>query len=165
MSRPRTRRYTLAPALRRALEHTFGERVDHVEIVEHSRWAKLHRGCAATTRPNRILLAIGGDEFVRRPDLVLHEYFHVLRQWQPRRLTRTRYVLESVRRGYWKNRYEVEAREFVAAELARFRRLVRADHEDDDSPQLGPPREEWPRLARGCVARSCALAGAALASR
>lgn len=131
MPKPRpTRRYTLPPAMLRALERTFGERVDHVEIVEHSRWARLHPGCSATTRPSRILLAIGGDEFAARPDLVLHEFFHVLRQWQPRRLTRTRYVLESARRGYWENRYEVEAREFVDAELGRFRRLLRGEHDE-----------------------------------
>lgn len=147
MPRPRTRRYTLPPAMRRALERTFDERVDHVEIVEHSRWAKLHRGCSATTRPNRILLAIGGEEFVRRPELVLHEFFHVLRQWQPRRLTRTRYVLESARRGYWQNRYEVEAREFVDAELARFHRLLRGTHDDDELPERRAPRGgEEPQL-------------------
>lgn len=140
MPKPRTRRYVLPPALRRALERTFGEPVDHVEIVEHSRWAQLHRGCSATTRPNRILLAIGGDDFAARPDLVLHEFFHVLRQWQPRRLTRTRYVLESARRGYWSNRYEVEAREFVAAELAQFRRLLKGARDGPDSGLQHPQR-------------------------
>jgi hypothetical protein len=124
MPRPRSRRYTLPPAVRRALERTFVERVDHVEIVAHSRWARLHRGCSATTRPNRILLACGGDDFVLRPELVLHEFFHVLRQWQPRRLTRVRYLRESARRGYRANRYEVEACAFVDAEIARFRRLL-----------------------------------------
>jgi hypothetical protein len=133
--------------MQRALERTFGEPVDHVEIVEHSRYARLHRGCSATTRPNRILLAIGGDEFVRRPDLVLHEFFHVLRQWQPRRLTRTRYVLESARRGYWHNRFEVEARDFVDAELHRFKRLLRGDHDGEPHPERCAPRgQERPRL-------------------
>jgi hypothetical protein len=35
----------------------------------------------ATTRPNRILLAVSGAEFIADPELLLHEYFHVLRQW------------------------------------------------------------------------------------
>jgi len=129
MPHPRSKRYVLPPAVRRALERVFEEQVDHVEIVEHSRYARLHKNCSATTRPNRILLAMGGEDFVRRPDLVLHEFFHVLRQWQPRRLTRTRYVIESARRGYWENRYEVEARAFVDAQLYRFRRLLK-EHED-----------------------------------
>jgi hypothetical protein len=55
---------------------------------------------------------------------VLHEYFHVLRQWRPRRLTLIRYVLEWLRRGYWRNRFEVEAREFAALHRERLRRLV-----------------------------------------
>jgi hypothetical protein len=122
---PRPRRFTLPAHVRRALERTFDEPVDHVVVVEHSRYARLHAGMRATTRPNRILLTGSGEDFVRHAELVLHEYFHVLRQWQPRRLTRTAYVLESVRRGYRDNRFEVEANEFVAANVARFVALLR----------------------------------------
>ena len=130
MPRPRARRYVLAEPVRRALERVFGEAVDHVEIVEHSRYARLHLGMRATTRPRRILLAGGGDEFARDPELVLHEYFHVLRQWQPRRLTRLRYLLESARRGYVGNAFEIEAREFARANAARFRRLLRSARDE-----------------------------------
>ncbi len=126
---PRPRRFTLPARVRHALERTFGEPVDHVIVVEHSRYARLHAGMRATTRPNRILLTGSGEDFVRHADLVLHEYFHVLRQWQPRRLTRTAYVLESVRRGYRANRFEVEANAFVAANVARFVALLR-EHSD-----------------------------------
>ncbi len=124
MPRPRSHAYTLPDPVRRALEVVFGERVDHVQIVEHSRYAGLHLGMRATTRPNLILLTTSGDEFVRHPDLVLHEFFHVLRQWQPRRLTRTAYVLESARRGYRENRFEVEANAFVRENVARFQALL-----------------------------------------
>jgi hypothetical protein len=55
---------------------------------------------------------------------VLHEFFHVLRQWQPRRLTRTRYVIECARKGYAANRFELEAHEFVRERLAEFRELL-----------------------------------------
>jgi hypothetical protein len=127
MPRPRSRPFELPARVRAALERVFGERVDHVLIVEHSRYARLHLGMRATTRPNRILLTTSGDEFVRHPDLVLHEYFHVLRQWQPRRLSRAAYVLESARRGYRENRFEVEANAFVAANVERFRRLLRGE--------------------------------------
>jgi hypothetical protein len=78
----------------------------------------------ATTRPNRILLAIHGEEFVNNPDLLLHEYFHVIRQWGPGRLTRWRYLMESMRCGYWENRYEREAREFAAQTVEPYRRYV-----------------------------------------
>jgi hypothetical protein len=48
----------------------------------------------------------------------------VLRQWEPRRLTVWRYLLEWLRRGYWRNRFEVEARAFAAANRQRFRLLL-----------------------------------------
>jgi hypothetical protein len=42
-------------------------------------------------------------------ELVVHELTHV-RQWGEDRLFPVKYALESLRRGYWENRYEVEAR-------------------------------------------------------
>jgi hypothetical protein len=39
-------------------------------------------------------------------------------------LTVWTYLVESVRRGYWRNKYEVEAREFTAAHSASLRRLL-----------------------------------------
>lgn len=105
--------------LRAALQEIFGEPVDHVRVIEYSWYARLHLGARATTRRNRILLRDSAAAFWRDPDLVLHEYFHVIRQWQPRRLTIWRYVVESLRRGYWRNRFEIEARQFAAAHAAR----------------------------------------------
>lgn len=107
-----------------ALHEIFGEPVDHVRVIEHSFYARLHFGARATTRRNRILLRDSAAAFWSDPDLVLHEYFHVLRQWQPRRLTIWRYVVESLRRGYWLNRFEIEARQFAAAHAARLQRLL-----------------------------------------
>ncbi len=141
MPRPRSHRYALPPAVRRALEQAFGERVDHVEIVAHSRWARLHRGMRATTRRNRILLSGAGEDFARDAELLLHEFFHVLRQWQPRRLSRTRYVIESLRRGYLANRFEIEAREFAAAHAERFRRLLREHAQGQEAARGDGDRE------------------------
>lgn len=42
--------------------------------------------------------------------LLVHELTHV-RQWEEDRLFPVRYALESLRRGYRNNRYELEARE------------------------------------------------------
>lgn len=78
----------------------------------------------ATTRRNRICLRGTVAEFAADRALVLHEYFHVIEQWGPRRLTRWRYVWECVQRGYRANRFEVETREFVARNLGRFQRLI-----------------------------------------
>lgn len=112
------------PELRRALQEIFGERIDHVRVIEHSLYARLHFGARATTRRNRILLRDSAAAFWRDPALVLHEYFHVLRQWQPRRLTIWRYLVESARRGYWLNRFEIEAREFAASQTPRLQELL-----------------------------------------
>jgi hypothetical protein len=107
-----------------ALREIFGEPIDHVRVIEHSFYARLHFGARATTRRNRILLRGSAAAFWSDPDLVLHEYFHVIRQWQPRRLTIWRYVAESLRRGYWLNRFEIEARQFAAAHAARLQRIL-----------------------------------------
>jgi hypothetical protein len=107
-----------------ALERVFGEPVGGIIIIERSRYARAHPGMCATTRPNRILLAIGGHEFVSNPVLLLHEYFHVIRQWGPGRLTRWRYLMESMRCGYWDNPYEREAREFAAEAVEQYRRYL-----------------------------------------
>jgi Domain of unknown function (DUF4157) len=117
-------------ATAKALEEIFGESVTHIRVIEHSFYARLHIGARATTRRGRILLAESSARFWSDPELVLHEYFHVVRQWQPRRLTIARYLLESLRRGYWLNRYEIEARHFAATNTARFRGLLRLQNDN-----------------------------------
>ena len=109
------RRYHLPLPVAYALERVFEQSVADVVVIEHSRYARAHRGMWATTRPNRILLAISGQQFISNAELLLHEYFHVLRQWGTGELTRSRYVRESLRYGYWMNRFEREAREFTAS--------------------------------------------------
>jgi hypothetical protein len=116
-------------SLRAALHELFDDRVDDVEVVENSWYARLHRGARATTRRNRILLPGPATEFFDDPALVLHEYFHVLRQWNRGRLSIARYLAEWVRHGYWSNRYERQARRFVALRLPALRKhLARNFH-------------------------------------
>ena len=105
-----------------ALRELFDDRVDDVEVIENSWYARLHRGARATTRRNRILLPGPASEFFDDPALVLHEYFHVLRQWNRGRLSVVRYLAEWVRHGYWSNRYERQARRFVALRLPALRK-------------------------------------------
>ena len=107
------------------LREIFGERVDHVRVIEYSLYARMHVGARATTRRNRILLRGAAEDFWRDPELVLHEYFHVLRQWQPRRLTIWRYIKEWLRVGYWDSCYEVEARAFAAEHREQLRQRLR----------------------------------------
>ena len=106
-----------------ALAGLFGEPVEHVRVIEYSWYARLHRA-RATTRRGRIYLRGAAREFYRDPELLVHEYFHVLRQWAPGDLTVARYLLECCRRGYWRNRFEVAARAFAAVEAPRLRSLL-----------------------------------------
>ena len=127
---------TSAPeAVRAALELLFGERVDHVQVIEHSLFARLHHCNVATTRRRRIYLRGSAAAFFQSPLLMLHEYFHVLKQWEPRTLTVPRYLLESLRKGYWNNRFEIEAREFADAHRDRLQRLLL-----EQPPLPGHPR-------------------------
>ena len=125
--RPFRGRSATAPAsVAAALEDIFGESITHVRVIEHSRYARLHLGARATTRRGRIYLADSAASFWQDPELLLHEYFHVLRQWQVGRLTVMRYLIESARRGYWLNVYEIEARAFAAEHVNRLRHLLAA---------------------------------------
>ena len=109
-----------------ALCEIFGEEARKVRLVPHSWFARLHGRVDATTRRNVIYLRGSLQGFLSDPELMLHEYFHVLHQWRTRRLTIRRYVREWLKRGYWNNRFEREAREFSAAHLHRMHALMAA---------------------------------------
>ena len=125
-----------------ALEQLLGERIGHVRVIEHSWFARLH-GAIATTRLQRIYLACSAEDFYDNPRLMLHEYCHVLRQWQTGSLTVRRYLIEWVRRGYWNNRFEVEAREFADQRAAQLHALLAAAA----SPSPLTPRAPQPSSA------------------
>jgi hypothetical protein len=114
------RRVPIPESVRIALATFFGDDVARVKVIEHSLFARLHWNALATTRRRRIYLRGSAQDFFSEPALMIHEYFHVMNQWEPRRLTTWRYVLESLRRGYWSNRFEVEARQFTADNLDKF---------------------------------------------
>jgi hypothetical protein len=120
------RRYILPREVAAALEQVFREPVNGIVVIENSLYARAHRGMRATTRRNRILLAGRGEQFVADPELLLHEYCHVVRQWRTGYLTRRRYIWESMWVGYWANRYEREAREFTAAALKPYLRYLKS---------------------------------------
>jgi hypothetical protein len=111
--------------LRAALVELLGDEVDDVEIVEDSWYARLHPGARATTRRNRILLPGSAAEFFDDPELLLHEYFHVLRQWNRGRMSVASYLAEWLRRGYRNNRYEHQARRYSRLQLPALLALLR----------------------------------------
>jgi len=126
-------------AVRQALEHLLGTRIGHVKVIEHSCYVRLHGRAIATTRPGRIYLRGSAAEFFADPWLMLHEYCHVVRQWQAGTLTAPRYLLECLRRGYWNNRFEVEAREYADLHLAQLHALLA------QPPQSNLAQRSWPR--------------------
>ncbi|HYM43744.1 MAG TPA: hypothetical protein VET46_13365 [Steroidobacteraceae bacterium] len=118
-------REVAAPArITAALEELLGERVAHVRVIEHSWFARLHGRAIATTRRARIYLRGSAAAFFADPWLMLHEYWHVIGQWQRGTLTLRRYLMECARRGYWDNCFEVEARAFADAHTARLAALL-----------------------------------------
>jgi hypothetical protein len=125
----------LPPSVSCALHELFGSAAAQVELVERSWRVRWHRRAIATTRPNRIYLRGTIEEFARDPALVLHEYFHVVHQWGPGRLTRWRYLFEWLKRGYFHNRFEVEARDFEAENQRRFRLMLARAAERMPSPE------------------------------
>jgi hypothetical protein len=119
------RRVAVPEHIRLALEKFFGDGVGRVVVIEHSLFARLHFRITATTRRRRIYHVGPAQGFFANPELMLHEYCHVLKQWEPGHLTTARYISEWMRRGYWDNRFEIEAREFAADNLYRFRAALR----------------------------------------
>jgi len=108
----------MPPELRALLLELFGPGIDSVMVVEYSWINALHGWPLAVTRRDRIYLRYDAAHFHARPALVLHEYCHVLHQWNTGRLTILRYLLECLRHGYWNNSFEVEARAFAAQHIA-----------------------------------------------
>jgi hypothetical protein len=110
--------------VRVALASVLEVSVDHVRVIENSLFARLHSCDHATTRRRCIYLRGSAADFFRNPALMLHEYCHVMKQWEPRRLTAWGYLTESLRRGYWNNRFEVEARAFAEAHRGRLETML-----------------------------------------
>jgi hypothetical protein len=115
----RSRCVPLPADLRSRLEEILGPDVGDVRIVEHSFFNRLHGCPRAVTRRGCIYLHGSATEFFADPELVLHEYFHVLRQWANGRMTLGRYLLAWVRSGYWNNPFEIEARRFASRHKRR----------------------------------------------
>jgi len=120
------RRVPVPPALSRELERLLGAPVGEVRVIEHSWYAKLHARAVATTRRERIYLRGSACEFFTDPALMLHEYCHVVHQWRCGRLTVARYLAECARRGYWNNRFEIEARQFASRHAPQLHALLAA---------------------------------------
>ena len=78
------RRVLMPEFVRIGLAKFFGDDVARVEVIEHSFFARLHWNALATTRRRRIYLRGSAEDFFNDPGLMMHEYFHVMKQWEPR---------------------------------------------------------------------------------
>ena len=107
-----------------SLEALFDGPVDHIRVFENSLFARCHGRAIATTRRRRIYLRGSAAEFFDNPWLMLHEYCHVIKQWEPRTLTIPSYLAECLRNGYWNNRFEVEARAFADTHANRLHLML-----------------------------------------
>jgi hypothetical protein len=114
--------------IRSALKEIVGEpaaaAIDDVRVVERSLFARAHWRATATTRRRRIYLRGDAATFFSDPGLLLHEYCHVLMQWESGALTVRRYLWECLRHGYWDNYYEIEARTFARRHQRQLRALL-----------------------------------------
>ena len=122
--------------VRRALERLLGTGVGHVKVIEYSWFVRLHGRAVATTRRRRIYLRGSGADFFANPWLMLHEYCHVIRQWEPRSLTVRGYLLECLRHGYWNNRFEIEARAFADLNAGSLHALLAARGKEASAASL-----------------------------
>ena len=125
-----------------ALEAMFGQPLGHIKVIQYSIFVRFHMRAIATTRPNRIYLRGSGKEFFADGPLLLHEYFHVVRQWATGDLTVPKYLMECFRRGYWDNRYEIEARDFTTRETYRYRALLAQHRAESLPPGVHPIRRK-----------------------
>lgn len=78
-------------------------------------WLLGQASVAAITMGRTIFLASGTR---LDPELLLHEFRHV-EQFAEARTFPLRYIWQSLRRGYYANRYEADARSYAARRLAR----------------------------------------------
>jgi len=106
------------PQLQCCLEQIFGESVGGISVFANSLMSKLHNNYY-TTRRNTIYLPGNCSRFFNDEWLVLHEYYHVVDQWNTSRLTVRLYLLEAAiqkmmgKDPHKDNRYEKEADAFA----------------------------------------------------
>lgn len=104
--------------IKKCLEKVFGKPIDKIVIEEKIKDPDYKWG--ATTRKDKIIIYIPCDAFFKDPDTFLEEYYHVLEQWNTGRLSKLKYAIEWAKHGYDKNKYEIEAKEWVKQHFKDF---------------------------------------------
>lgn len=108
-----------SPDMLKCLRQVFGQDVDWVNVVIDPPMIYRHFGPGvrgATTRPGIVYINMSCDDFWDDPTLVLHEYYHVVRQWAVG-MTVPGYLMQ-----FWIK--EREARDFAAQNVGRLRNCL-----------------------------------------
>lgn len=110
-----------SPVMKDCIEKIFNQPIDGVKIQlkpnPKSPWA-------ATTRRNKIILYVPCDQFFGDNETVLEEFFHVFEQWNTGRMNRRNYVWNDLH-GHDKNKFELEADNFVKKTLPQLERCLK----------------------------------------
>ncbi|MGZ0028132.1 RHS repeat domain-containing protein, partial [Stenotrophomonas sp. S4] len=121
----------LAPAsgaMADCLEMIFGRSVSGVDVRNKA----VVNNEFITTRKNSIRLPpnVSVDDFFEDRKLVLHEYYHVIRQWNTGELSRRAYVAEFMRNGSAQgNKFEDAATAFAGANVSEFNKCIASKQE------------------------------------
>lgn len=117
-------RYTIPPQIENALERLFSDpkfdppRIASIEVIYSPAFVRLHGiRSGSVTRPGRIHTNLSEELFFALDKHVLHEFYHVVQQWDRDKMSVVGYLLRARRR-------EREARDFSQAFLEEYRRLL-----------------------------------------
>jgi hypothetical protein len=101
---PEDAKYGVEKTLEAKLGHAVN--VDQIKVIENSKWANFVSGVkelisggsyivTATTQRDTIYLSshITADQFFADPELLLHEYYHVVNQWNNGSMSNFSYIV------------------------------------------------------------------------
>src|SRR5262249_50021183 len=105
------------------------EVIDRIRIIEYADRIELQGNTIAVTRQDLIMLKFSGDSFFGDLETVLHEYFHVIYQWDNGMkfgdyLAASRSAAAQGLDPYYDNAYEVAARWFASRYKDQFNDLL-----------------------------------------
>lgn len=110
-----------SPCVKGCLDKIMGEDVKDVIVTSDPAMAFPY----AFTQVNTIVTRDSCSGFFGKPEIVIEEYFHVVRQWNTGRLSSFGYLRDNwTDGGYAKNRWEKEAKNFAAEKLKEFQKCI-----------------------------------------
>jgi RHS repeat-associated protein len=154
----------LTPQWRDCLSKILGFPVQQIKVHDNSSLPDLITKGATFTLPGKIFLPGTCGEFYGNPWLVLHEYYHVVDQWDTGRMSLGGYLAEGA--GQWlegrdphgDNKYENEADFFADTHLNNLEDCIGCAAAPGPAPPPPPPSPCVPGLGsrtRGMIPAQC----------